>query len=63
MVPMGSLGPSAPVGGGVGRRRAPRRRRPLLRRTAVRMVMGLVEEGCNLRIEAWVRSVGALGGR
>ena len=62
MVPMDSLGPSAPVGGGLGRRRAPRQRQPLLWQTAVRVVMGLVEEGCKLQIGAWVRCACALGG-
>ena len=54
-VPMGSRCPSASVGGGLGRRRAPRRRRPLLWRTVVRVVVDLSEEGCRRQIETRVR--------
>ena len=54
-VPPCSGHPSASVdGGGVGRR-APRRRRALLRRTAARVVEGLVGEGCRGQIEEGVR--------
>ena len=62
MVPTGSLGPSAPVGGGVGRRRAPRRRRSQLRRTVVRALMDLVGESYGGGIEARVRVLGAQEG-
>ena len=54
-VPPCSGHPSASVdGGGVGRR-APRRRRALLRRTAARVVEGLVGEGCRGQIGEGVR--------
>ena len=50
------------MGGGVGRRRAPRRWRPPLRQTVVRAVMDLAEEGCKGRIGARVSALGALEG-
>ena len=59
---MGSLGPSAPVGGGVGCRRAPRRWRPQLRQTVVRVLVDLAGEGCKGRIGARVRALDALEG-
>ena len=43
------------------RRRAPLRRRPLLRRTAARVALDLVGEGYKGQIEAWVSSLGARG--
>ena len=62
MLPMGPLGSSAPVGGGVGRRQAPRRRRPQLQRTVVRALLDLVGESYGGGIEARVRVLGALEG-
>ena len=62
MVPTDSRCSPASVGGGVGRRRAPRRLRPPLRRAVVRAVVDLAGEGCKCQIEARVRGVGVLGG-
>ena len=59
-VPRGSACPSASVGGGLGRRRAPRRRRHFLRRTAARAMVENAGGCCNLRIEVRVRRRDAL---
>ena len=59
-VPRVSACPSASVGGGLGRQRAPRRRRHFLRRTAARVMVENSGGCCKLRIEARVRSVDAL---
>ena len=50
-LPSRSVHHSASVGGGVGRRRALCRRRPLLRRTAVRAVVDLAGGSCGVQIE------------
>ena len=54
VVPLCSVCPSASVGGGGGRRRALCRRRPLLRRTAVRAVVDLAGGSYGVQIEVGV---------
>ena len=61
MVPRASACPSASVGGGLGCRRAPRRRRHFLRRTVVRVMVENSGGCCKLQIEARVRRVEVLG--
>ena len=61
-VPRVSACPSTSVGGGLGRRRAPRRWRSQLRRMVVRARLILSDGSCNLQIRARVSEVDALGG-
>ena len=58
-VPRSSVCSSALVGGGLGRQRAPRRRRHFLWRTAARAMVENSGGCCKLRIEARVRRVDA----
>ena len=58
-VPRALACPSASVGGGLDRRRAPRRQRHFLRRTAARAMVENSGGRCKLRIEARVRRVDA----
>ena len=60
-VPRGSVCSSTSVGGGLGRRRAPRRWRHFLRRTVARAMVENSGGCCKLQIEARVRRVDVLG--